>query len=238
MDEHGQARVADAAAAGARRARVVVFDVNETLSDMSAMGQRFSEVGAPSHLAATWFAGLLRDGFALAAAGSSAPFAEVGAGLLRVLLADQPLDRSLEEAVEHVMDGLTSLTLHPDVAPGIEALGDLGRRLVTLSNGSADAAAGLFERAGIRDRFEQLLSVEDAGVWKPAPGAYGWVLERCAVPAEQALLVAVHPWDVDGAARAGLSTAWLNRTGAPYPGYFRRPDLEVRTVGELARLLA
>ena len=41
---------------------VIVFDVNETLSDMSAMGDRFSEVGAPAALAKFWFASLLRDG--------------------------------------------------------------------------------------------------------------------------------------------------------------------------------
>ena len=31
------------------------------------------------------------------------------------------------------------------------------------------------------------------------------------------MLVAVHPWDIDGASRAGLVTAWLNRSGGPYP---------------------
>ena len=52
---------------GPRRPALLVFDVNETLSDMSPMGQRFEDVGAPAHLATTWFAGLLRDGFALTA---------------------------------------------------------------------------------------------------------------------------------------------------------------------------
>ena len=47
---------------GPRRPTILVFDVNETLSDMSPMGQRFEDVGAPEHLAKTWFAGLLRDG--------------------------------------------------------------------------------------------------------------------------------------------------------------------------------
>ena len=37
----------------------MLFDVNETLSDMSPIGQRFVDVGAPAHLAATWFAALL-----------------------------------------------------------------------------------------------------------------------------------------------------------------------------------
>jgi len=225
------------AGGGLRRPRLVVFDVNETLSDMSVMGQRFTDVGAPSHLAATWFAGLLRDGFALTAAGTSASFAELGAGILRVQLAGLSLNREVVDAVEHIMDGFGSLQLHPDVVPGIAALTDLGLRLVTLTNGSTSVAAGLFERAGIRDRFEQLLSVEEARVWKPAPGAYSYALDRCGVPASEALLVAVHPWDIDGASRAGLATAWLNRAGTSYPSYFRRADVEMTTLSHIAGLL-
>jgi 2-haloacid dehalogenase len=48
------------------------------------------------------------------------------------------------------------------------------------------------------------------------------------------MLVAVHPWDVDGAARAGLATAWVDRDGAPYPAYFTAPDLTVGSLTELA----
>lgn len=141
-------------------------------------------------------------------------------------------------AVEHVMDGFGNLQLHPDVAPGTAALTDLGIRLVTPSNGSTSVAAGLFEHAGIWDRFEQLLSVEEAGVRKPAPGSYSYALDRCGVVASETMLVAVHPWDIDGASRAGLATAWLNRAGGPYRTYFRRADLEVETLSHLAQLLA
>src|SRR3546814_9702215 len=79
-----------------------------------------------------------------------------------------------------------------------------------------------------------LLSVEDAGLWKPGAAAYAHALERSGVDPMDAMLVAVHPWDIDGAARAGLATAWINRTGGPYPGYFRAPDLRVGSLPELA----
>ena len=121
-----------------------------------------------------------------------------------------------------------------DVPDGIRALGGLGIRLVTLSNGSASVAEALFDRAGIRGHFEALLSVEDAGIWKPAAGAYAYALEQCEVDAMDAMLVAVHPWDIDGAARAGLATAWINRAGGPYPEYFKAPDLSPRSLTELA----
>ncbi len=219
---------------GPRPPRLLVFDVNETLSDMSPMAARFADVGAPDHLAGTWFAGLLRDGFALTAVGSSDSFASIAAESLRVLLQGLSLDRGVTDAVSHIMDGFAGLPVHADVPAGIRALSALEIRLATLSNGSASVAEGLFTRSGIREHFERLLTVEDAGRWKPAPEAYAYALQQCDVDPEDAMLVAVHPWDIDGAARAGLATAWLNRAGAPYPDYFTAPDLRAASLTDLA----
>lgn len=223
---------------GPRRPALLVFDVNETLSDMSPMGQRFEDVGAPAHLAKTWFAGLLRDGFALTAVNATEPFARIAAEALRISLHELALNRGTDDAVEHIMAGFAGLDVHADVPDGIRALSAEGIRLVTLSNGAASVAAGLFDRAGIRDHFDALLSVEQAGTWKPAADAYAYALEQCGVDPEDAMLVAVHPWDIDGATRAGLATAWINRTGGPYPDYFRAPDLQVGSLTELADKLA
>lgn len=222
----------------APRPQVLLFDVNETLSDMSPLAGRFEDVGAPGHLARTWFAGLLRDGFALTVAGTAEPFAGPGAEALRTLIDGMPLTQGLDDAVQHVMAGFAELGVHDDVREGVVALHDLGLRLVTLSNGSASVAERLLEGAGIRDRFERLLSVEDAGIWKPAARSYAWAVDECRVAAGRAMLVAVHPWDTDGAARAGLASAWLNRDGRRYPGYFTPPDLEALSLVELARRLS
>jgi 2-haloacid dehalogenase len=218
---------------------VVVFDVNETLSDMSGMADRFTDVGAPAHLATQWFAMVLRDGFALTAAGGQEQFSVLAEGTLRTVLATLPEpDGGVDAAVEHVMSGFLALPVHPDVPEGVRALRRAGHRLVTLSNGSTAVAEGLFERAGIREEFEALLSVEDAGAWKPARRAYEYAARRCGLDAGRLLLVAVHPWDIDGAARAGLATAWIDRTGTTYPGYFVPPTHTVSALTDLPAVLA
>lgn len=203
---------------------IIIFDVNETLSDMSPMGQRFVEVGAPAHLAKLWFAILLRDGFALTAAGDNGTFAEIGTEALRGLFTGMELNRDIEPAVQHVMAGLSGLRLHPDVTDGVKALRAAGYRLATLTNGSTQVAEKLLTDAGIRDNFDLLLSVEDAAAWKPGKAAYEYAASACRTTPEQMLLVAVHPWDIHGASRAGLATAWINRAGGSYPDYFHAPD--------------
>ncbi|MGA8255682.1 MAG: HAD family hydrolase [Nocardioides sp.] len=110
----------------------------------------------------------------------------------------------------------------------------LSTQLVTLSNGSTSVAEALFDRAGIRGYFHALLSVEDAPLWKPAAAAYAYALKRCEVEPSDAMLVAGPPWDIDGAARAGLAAAWLNRGGGHYPDHFQAPDLTVESLTALA----
>ena len=207
---------------------VYVFDVNETLSDLAPMGTRFAEVGLPPTAAQLWFAALLRDGIGVAAAGGLVRFADAARGVLAPMLPGDP------DAVQHVMAGFQNLPVHPDVPAGVRALRAAGHRLATLSNGAAEVAAGLLGRAGVRDQFEALLSVEDAGAWKPARAAYLYAADRLRVRPAEATLVAVHPWDIDGAARAGLRTAWINRSGVDYPAHLTSPERTVRTVGELA----
>lgn len=216
---------------------LILLDVNETLSDMGRMAQHVEEIGAPPHLAAHWFAAVLRDGFALTVLGDNPAFRTVAEGALRSVLADQPLNRGLDDAVAHVLDALQALPPHDDVADGIRDLAQAGHEVVALTNGAAATASGLLERAGVRDLVTAVLSVEDAPRWKPAPEAYAYALQERGREADDSVLVAVHPWDIDGASRAGLRTVWLNRGGAPYPPAMTRPDHEVVRLTDVTEAL-
>ncbi len=204
--------------------RGIVFDVNETLSDLAPLAELFESVGASRELFPTWFAGILRDAFALAAVGASAAFSDLAREQLRVLLPVGELSVPLDAAVSTILDGFAQLDVHDDVPPSLRALADTEVRILTLSNGAARVAEGLLERAGLADTVEAFLSVEGASRWKPAPESYEIAVRHSGIPAPQLLLVAVHPWDIHGAAAAGLRTAWLNRDGGRYPDYFTAPD--------------
>ncbi|MFB0836850.1 haloacid dehalogenase type II [Arthrobacter sp. FW306-05-C] len=217
---------------------VIVFDVNETLSDMGPLAEAFAQVGAPRGLAKLWFATLLRDGFALTASGGKASFATIGADALRTLLGAEGISGNLETAVERVMAAMQNLSLHPDVPDGIRAVAAAGHRLVTLTNGATANTDKLLVAGGVRDKFELLLSVEDAPAWKPAKAAYEYAATAAGADPAKMLLVAVHPWDIHGAAKAGLRTVWINRTGARYPSYFQSPDITIPALTGLPAVLA
>lgn len=218
--------------------KVVALDVNETLSDLAGLAGRLEEVGAPATLLHAWFAATLRDGFALTAAGGYADFAQVAAEALRPILASAAgLTAALDSAVDRVISGFSELPLHDDVAPGLGRLHRAGVRLVSLTNGSAAVSRRLLERGGVAGLLERCLSVEEVRRWKPASEPYRFAAAQCGVAPAQLMLAAVHPWDIDGAKRAGLLAAWINRDGSPYPRQFSQPDLSCRDFGELAELI-
>ena len=214
---------------------VLLFDVNETLSDLTPLRDTFAKFGVPDGTADTWFAATLRDGFALTVTGTKPSFTDLATDVARGLLA--PHVHDADAAVEEVVSGFRNLSVHDDVVEGIDDLHTLHVRLVTLSNGAASVADELLARAGIRDRFERLLSVDDAPGWKPAADAYRYAADACGVPIEDCMLAASHPWDLHGARRAGMRTAWVNRADRPYPRVFDQPDLEAESMVDLAAQL-
>ncbi|HET9732136.1 MAG TPA: haloacid dehalogenase type II [Acidimicrobiales bacterium] len=218
--------------------RVVVFDVNETLSDTTPLEAVFASLGAGAATLPRWFAAVLRDGFALAAAGGFASFERVAACGLRTVLSPVALSVPLDEAVGQVMEALASLPVHRDVPGSVRTLYDRGFRLMTLSNGSTSAGERLLSAAGLRSAFDGVLSVDEVGAWKPHPAAYHHAAERSGCETGDMAMVAVHPWDIDGAARYGLRTIWVNREGLPYPAVFFEPDVVVASVSDLAGVIA
>ncbi|MDQ3659788.1 MAG: HAD hydrolase-like protein [Actinomycetota bacterium] len=167
----------------------------------------------------------MRDGFALTAAGAYAEFSDVAAESLRVALAGlDGLLRDVDEAIGFVLAGFPELDVHPDVPAGMRELQRAGIRLITMTNGSAPLSEGMLSRAGVLDLWERRMSVGEARRWKPAAEPYRYAAQ-CGVSQDQIALIAVHPWDIDGAQRAGLITGWINRKDRAYPQCFLPPDV-------------
>lgn len=211
--------------------QVVAFDVNETLFSLARMRPAFETAGLDPAQVPLWFARLLRDGFALTAAGGYRPFSELAASALRDI-GQGGVD---DGTVEQVLAAFSELDPHPDVAPAFELLRDADVRIVTLTNGAAALTAGLLERAGLSSYVQRCLSVEVVRRWKPAPEPYVHAATECGVAMGRMALVAAHSWDCDGARRAGLVTGWVSRLEGRPPDVFARADVEGDDLVEVAR---
>lgn len=126
------------------RPLVIAFDVIETLFPLEPIRRRLADAGQPGHVLDVWFARLLRDGFALAAAGGYRPFGDIAAGALRTATGGA-LD---DEQTRTVLAGFAELDAHPDVVPAVRLARESGVRIVTLptaapgTRGPCSAAPG------------------------------------------------------------------------------------------------
>ena len=214
----------------ASRPVAVVFDVIETLIPLEPLRERFAAAGLPPHLLDLWFTRTLRDGMALAATGEYAPFAEVAGQALRAVSGY----RADAAQVASVLAGLSELPAHPDVLPAAELLAGAGLRLGCLTNGSAALTRSFVERAGLDPYIERVISVQEAGTWKPAAVVYRHAASLLGVEPGGLALVAAHAWDCHGASRAGLVTGWVSRLEREYSPIFAPPDVTGADLTEVA----
>jgi 2-haloacid dehalogenase len=201
----------------ARRPAVVAFDVIETMFSLAPVRDALAPLGVGVDL---YFARLLRDGFALAAAGDHRPFREVARSALAAVSPEAT-------ATQHdtVLAAFGELPAHPDAQPALAKLRERGVTVVTLTNGSAEMSAKLLESAGLIRYVERTLSVDDAGRWKPSPEPYRHAAAALARPAHEIAMVSAHAWDIHGAKRAGLAAGWCSRLEGSYSNLFEPPDV-------------
>ncbi|MBL8659715.1 MAG: haloacid dehalogenase type II [Rhodospirillales bacterium] len=114
-----------------------------------------------------------------------------------------------------LLDAYDALDAYPEVPSVLAALKDKGARLAILSNGSPAMLADATRSAGLDHLFDAVLSVEDAGIFKPDPRVYQLACDRFCVAAEEVSFQSSNAWDAAGAAAFGFSVVWVNRRRQP-----------------------
>ncbi|TAM57671.1 haloacid dehalogenase type II [bacterium] len=217
------------------RPAVVAFDIIETVFSLEPLRGRLEAVGLRGDVLDVWFAQVLRDAFALDATGVYLPFRDVAAGCLEQLLVGHGVPAG-QGHIDHVLAGFAELPPHADAMAAFRVLREGGSRIVALTNGNAQTTRGLLERAGLLGLVERVTSVEEIRHWKPRREVYLHAAASAQVEPSRMALVAAHAWDIHGAGRAGLTTAFVSR-GVPYPATMQAPDVVGETLLDAAHAL-
>ena len=126
------------------------------------------------------------------------------------------------------------LSPYGDAVAGLQRLADSGRfRLVALSNGE-QAYLEKLVRDNIGVAFDDVISVEKAGSFKPHPAVYRTAARILDRPPGEILMVAAHSFDITGARVCGYRGAYVNRYDLPNEESPYLPDFEVADFNELA----
>ncbi|SFL40590.1 haloacid dehalogenase type II [Shimia aestuarii] len=119
------------------------------------------------------------------------------------------------ELRERLLQLYWELSAYPEVPQMLADLKAQGMNTAILSNGSPSMLNGAVDSAGIGALLDDVLSVEDVGIFKPAASVYELVLKRFNCAPDNVLFVSSNGWDAACATGFGFTTAWVNRAGEP-----------------------
>ena len=161
------------------------------------------------------------------------PYREIGRRALDYTLERAGIAHTPEEVLQLVA-AIETLPPFPDV---VAALRTLKRRyqLVVLSNGDPDMLEAARPYLGVS--FDRMISVAEAGSFKPHVATYRTASELLGVPPDAVMFVANHAFDCVGAKAYGMNTCYVDRRKRPFGDWPYQPDLTVADFAELAARL-
>ncbi|TXF87562.1 haloacid dehalogenase type II [Neolewinella aurantiaca] len=205
--------------ASGTRPKVLFFDVNETLLDLTTMKKSVgAALGNREELLPLWFTTMLQYSLVSTVGRKYNDFGIIGSAALQMVAANHGITLTEEEAKEAILPPLRSIPAHPEVKESLTRLKEAGYKLVSFTNSSNIGVETQFKNAGLTEYFDERLSVEDIGKYKPHTDAYDWAARKMGVAPEECLMVAAHGWDIAGALWANWRGAFISRPGAQlYP---------------------
>jgi 2-haloacid dehalogenase len=119
------------------------------------------------------------------------------------------------QARRHLLDAYLTLKPWPDAVDALRKLKASGLRIITISNFTPNMLRANAEHAGIADLFDDLLSTEVNGSYKPDPRAYALGTQTLGLEKNEIVFAAFGAWDAYGAKSFGYPTYWVNRFNVP-----------------------
>ena len=197
----------------------VVFDVNQTLLDLSIIRPFFADRFGDAQVMREWFGQLLQSAMTVSLTGSYDDFVSIGGAALEVIGRRHEVEISAADRAE-IARLMVTLPPHEDEVPALRKLSDAGATIAALTNSPQATAEAQLASAGVADRFDQMLSVEAVKRYKPAPEPYRMAASALGVDVGEMWMVAAHDWDIAGAMAAGCRGALVTRPGVvPNPAY-------------------
>ena len=161
------------------------------------------------------------------------PYREIGHRALSYTLERAGIEPVFED-VKRLVACIETLECFPEVPKALERIKG-AYPIVVFSNGDPD----MLERAKSFHRidFDRVLSVANAGAFKPHVATYTYAAKEMCVSPSEVLFVANHAFDCIGAKAAGMKAAFVNKRRRPFGQTPHQPDLIVKDMTELADVL-
>ena len=216
------------------KCKIILFDINETVLNLSILKPKFKIAFGDDSVTATWFSMLLHSSTVCIITDVKTDFLTLAGTMLESIATRMGITLS-ETMRDDILDTFANLPPHNDIKPALHQLQSAGFRTVAFSNSSLNLISTQIKNAGLTEYFNDIISVEKIGSFKPDPDAYKFAAKQLNQPLASLRLVATHDWDTHGALSVGMKAAYIERLANIYHPLYLQPDICAATMEEIAK---
>ena len=196
----------------------VIFDPNSVISEVEKVFP-----GKGMDFTKAWRAKQFEYGFLRSITKNHEDFFKVTEDALHYTIENMKLEATGAQK-KQLLNAYLSLKPWPDAVEGLKKLKASGVKIITIANFSNMMLQSNANNAGISDLFDELLSTEVNGTYKPDPEAYALGMNRLGLKKDDIVFAAFGGWDAYGAKSFGYPTYWVNRFNLPTEKLGVKPD--------------
>ena len=136
-----------------------------------------------------------------------------------------------------LLDLYKKLSLYPEVEECLKGLKDKNIKIAILSNGTPELLKGLVESNNIQNYFDDILSIESVGIYKPDSRVYEMPIKKYECKPENICFMSSNTWDVSGGGVFGYNTVWVNRFNKIFDKLSYKPQFVINNLKELLKII-
>jgi len=216
-----------------KKIKAIIFDAYGTLFDVNSAAEKckeklgdkwegFANYWRTTQLEYTWLRSLMRR---------HKDFWQITEDSLDKSMNFYNIDNAMRSELLNLYKVLSPFT---EVRDALNKLKQSNYKLAILSNGTPDLLNELVVSNQLKDIFDDIFSVEEAGIFKPDSKVYDLPINKYNIEKNEILFLSANTWDVSGAGNYGYKTVWVNRNN----NIFDKLDFETnKQISNLSELL-
>ena len=219
-----------------KKIKAIIFDAYGTLFDVNSAAEKckerlgnkwegFANYWRTTQLEYTWLRSLMRR---------HKDFWQITEDSLDKSMNFYNIDNSMRSELLNLYKVLSPFT---EVRDALNKLKQSNYKLAILSNGTPDLLNELVVSNQLKDIFDDIFSVEEAGIFKPDSKVYDLPINKYNIEKNEVLFLSANTWDVSGAGNYGYNTVWVNRNNNIFDKLDFEPNQQISNLSELLDLI-
>ena len=219
-----------------KKIKAIIFDAYGTLFDVNSAAEKckeklgdkwegFANYWRTTQLEYTWLRSLMRR---------HKDFWQITEDSLDKSMNFYNIDNSMRSELLNLYKVLSPFA---EVRDALKKLKQSNYKLAILSNGTPDLLNELVVSNQLKDIFDDIFSVEEAGIFKPDSKVYDLPINKYNIEKNEVLFLSANTWDVSGAGNYGYNTVWVNRNNNIFDKLDFEPNKQISNLSELLDLI-